>query len=80
MPQLDKSILLGLRNGQLKHFEMVFHHYNRWVYNFAFDLLEDAAAAQDITQDVFVQVWNHHESIDCDANFESYLWFIRHLE
>uniref|UniRef100_A0AB33JDL4 RNA polymerase sigma-70 factor n=1 Tax=Prevotella sp. GTC17260 TaxID=3236796 RepID=A0AB33JDL4_9BACT len=76
MPQLDKSILLGLRNGKLKHFEMVFRHYNRWIYNFVFDLLKDAAAAQDITQDVFIQVWNHRENIDSDANFEGYLFTI----
>ena len=73
---INKQVIRGLKNGSRSHFETVYHLYNGWVYNFVFALVKDTTVSQDITQDVFLQLWNHRESIDCDNNFEGYLFRI----
>ncbi len=73
---IDKNVLKGLKNGKINHFETVYHLYNGWVYNFVYALVKDAATAQDITQDVFLQIWSSRRQIDCNKNFEGYLFRI----
>lgn len=73
---INKRILRGLRNGEMNHFESIYHLYHGWVYNFVYTLTKDSLTAQDITQDVFLQVWNGRQRIDCDNNFEGYLFRI----
>lgn len=40
--------------------------YGRQVYALAFRMLEDAAAAEDVTQEVFVKVWRNAAKFDPD--------------
>ncbi|EGN57744.1 DNA-directed RNA polymerase sigma-70 factor [Hallella multisaccharivorax DSM 17128] len=73
---INKQVINGLRNGSRSHFETIYHLYNGWVYNFVFSLVKDAAVSQDITQDVFLQLWNYREHLEDDNNFEGYLFRI----
>ncbi|WP_028567215.1 RNA polymerase sigma factor [Salisaeta longa] len=47
-------------------FEQQVHQYRDRVYGFACYFLKDKVAAQDITQDVFIRFWEHHDDIDTD--------------
>lgn len=77
---IDKKVLQGLRNGKASHFETVYHLYCGWVYNFVYQVTGNIQVAQDITQDVFLQIWNYRRSIDVDKNFEGYLFRIARNE
>lgn len=73
---IDKKVLKGLKNGKASHFETIYHLYSGWVHNFVYNITKDSQTAQDITQDVFLQIWNYREKIDIDKNFEGYLFRI----
>lgn len=49
-----------------ERFEQQVNEYQDQVYGFACSLLRDDVTAQDITQDVFIKLWEHREDIDPD--------------
>jgi RNA polymerase sigma-70 factor (ECF subfamily) len=46
------------------------------VYNFFNLLLSDKSMAEDLTQTVFLKIWERHADIKPDENFEAYLFTI----
>ena len=76
MTGVEKHTLIALKEGQIKAFEIVYRFYNGWVYHFIYAIIKDTNIAQDLAQDVFLIIWNRKEDIDCNANFESYLFKI----
>ena len=55
-------------------FEQQVHQYQDRVYGFACSFLKDDATAQDVTQDVFIKFWEHHDDIDSDR---ALAWLMR---
>lgn len=72
----DKYLLIKLRDGDEKAFESLFWEYNEHIYNFVFSIFHDASISEDITQNVFLKIWDKREVIDVDLNFESYIFTI----
>ena len=56
---VPKNILLRLSNDDEKAFEFIYWKYNAHVYNFANSLLYSPKIAQDITQNVFLKIWEN---------------------
>ncbi|MDR1330955.1 MAG: RNA polymerase sigma-70 factor [Tannerella sp.] len=76
----DTKRLQQLRQGDRKAFEAVYRTYGGRVYNFFLSLLHDRFAAEDLTQNVFLKVWERRAGIDPDGHFDSYMFTIaRHL-
>lgn len=74
--KLDKCLLIKLRDGDEKAFESLFWKYNEHIYNFILSIFHDDFTSEDITQNVFLKIWERRESIDIDLNFESYIFTI----
>lgn len=78
--KVDNNIIVNLKNGDEKAFEALFWRYNTHIYHFVYSLLYDKSLAEDLTQNVFLKIWEKHESIDPEQSFDSYLFTIaRHL-
>lgn len=73
---IPKHILFRLANDDEKAFEFIYWKYNAHVYNFANSLLYSNEIAQDITQNVFLKIWEKRHDIDPEQNFNSYLFTI----
>lgn len=73
---IPKHILFRLANDDEKAFEFIYWKYNAHVYNFANFLLYSNEIAQDITQNVFLKIWEKRHDIDPEQNFNSYLFTI----
>lgn len=73
---VDKSILIRLRNGDGKAFEMLFWRFNPIMYNFVNSILFDKSLAEDITQQVFLKIWEKRADIDTEKSFSAYLYTI----
>lgn len=71
---IDKKILLQLHHGDMKAFEFVYHHSVGRIYNFIRSIVKDEVTSKDLTQDLFLQIWDKRENINCDDNFEGYLF------
>jgi RNA polymerase sigma-70 factor (family 1) len=53
----DTELLLLLSEGSKPAFDVLYNKYWKQVYNTAFKRLNDTDRAQDVAQDVFVQLW-----------------------
>jgi RNA polymerase sigma-70 factor (family 1) len=53
----DSILLLQLSEGSKRAFDMLYDKYWKAVFDAAYKRLNDTDAAQDIAQDVFVQLW-----------------------
>lgn len=73
---IGEDVLIRLRNGDESAFESVYWKYNPWVYNFILSLLHDNSLAEDLTQTVFLKIWEKRETIDPELGFEAYLFAI----
>lgn len=78
--EVDKKILERLNKGDESAFESLFWQYNSHIYNFVLSILYDKSLAEDITQTVFLKIWETHERIDPEQGINAYLFTIaRHL-
>ncbi|MDR0750334.1 MAG: RNA polymerase sigma-70 factor [Tannerellaceae bacterium] len=73
---IDKATLLLLKQGNMIAFETIYRKYGAWVYNFICSLLYDKPLAEDLTQTVFLKLWERRTFIDVDKNLDSYLFTI----
>lgn len=74
--KVDKDIIVNLKNGDEGAFEVLFWKYNTYIYHFVYSLLYDKSLAEDLTQNVFLKIWEKHEHIDPEQSFDSYLFTI----
>jgi RNA polymerase sigma-70 factor (ECF subfamily) len=72
----DKQTLFLLKQGDEMAFETIYWKYSAWVYNFFQSLLSDKSQAEDLTQAVFLKIWERHADIKLDENFEAYVFTI----
>lgn len=79
-PKIDKKTLIRLSHGDESAFESIFWAYNSYLYNFIYSILYDKSMVEDLTQTVFLKIWEKRETIDPEQNFDAYLFTIaRHL-
>ena len=57
-------------------FEQVYYRWNKQVYAFMLKTTRSVLDAEDITQEVFVRLWNMHEHIDPSKNLQSLIFTI----
>ncbi|MEE1945828.1 sigma-70 family RNA polymerase sigma factor [Pedobacter sp. KR3-3] len=68
----DQSILLELQNGNDKAFDALYDKYWDFVYTSAYKRLQNTEQAKDITQDIFLKLWNARQNLQV-ANLPAYL-------
>jgi len=73
---IDSETLHRLKSGDVDAFEDIFRKYNGKVYHFALATLYDKSLAEDITQNVFISIWEHRQDITSEKNFQAYLYTI----
>lgn len=54
----DYGLLRMIATAEAAALNALYERYGRLVYSLALYILNDPAAAEEVTQDVFVQVWN----------------------
>lgn len=58
------------------HFEKLYHEYKILVYNLALNYLQNIEDAEEITQDVFVKVYNSIESFNQKSSHKTWIYRI----
>jgi RNA polymerase sigma-70 factor (ECF subfamily) len=73
---INSQTLCLLKQGDEKAFEAVFRKYYAKIYYFVSNTLFDKMPAEDITQNVFLAVWEHRKNIIPEKDFSAYLYTI----
>jgi RNA polymerase sigma-70 factor (ECF subfamily) len=71
---MDRKSLVALKRGKPEGLESIYRLLSGRVYNFVLSMLHDPDIAKDLTQDVFIHLWEKRESIVCELNVEGYIF------
>lgn len=69
----EREILEFVANGDESAFKMLFERYQHKVYGYAFRIIHDEAAAEEVVQDVFLKIWLKKAELRAVENFGAYL-------
>jgi RNA polymerase sigma-70 factor (ECF subfamily) len=72
----EKLLVQQLIAGNEKAFRKIFDTYHKDVYAYSRSMLKISELAEEIVQDVFLNIWLHRERINPDLSFKSYLFTI----
>ncbi len=71
-----RTTLIGLKRGKPEALEEIMARYAGQVYHFALNLVKSESLAEELSQDVFVRIWNSRTSIEPDRNFQGFMYTI----
>jgi RNA polymerase sigma-70 factor (ECF subfamily) len=73
---IKPHILTGLKEGNLNAFKELFFQYQPKLHGFVFRYLKSKTDAEEIVQEVFIQIWENRTSINENLSFNSFLFTI----
>ena len=77
MSSEDRQLLEQIANGDVKALGILYVLYSAKIRNFALSLLQNPVEAEDVTQDIFLKIWNARESLRNVGSVNSVLNFIK---
>ena len=60
----DQELIERLRKGDKNAFREIYARYSQVVFNLAFRMLRSREEAEEVVQEIFLQVWNKADSYD----------------
>lgn len=66
-------LLHQISMGDSKSFGIFFHRYNPKIYAYALKIVKSESLSEEITQEVFVKIWNLGEQLNAIENIDAYL-------
>jgi len=71
-----ERLLIAVQIGNSDAFNEVYCRYRKKVQGYAYRFVRCTEEAEELTQDVFVRLWENREKIDPSQNFDAYLFTI----
>lgn len=62
--------------GASEIFDYIWQKYSARIYNFISSMVFDKSSAEDLTQEVFLKIWEKRNEIDTEGNLEGYIFTI----
>lgn len=76
----DREYVECLKRDDFSAFDALFHKYSASLYAFALSITRDSFASEEITQLVFLKVWEKRELINEHLSFKSFLFSVAYNE
>ncbi|MEH3114488.1 RNA polymerase sigma factor [Pedobacter terrae] len=70
----NAELLNALKAGDSAAFNEIYHQYRKKIYGYAYHFSRDGEEAEELTQDVFVRLWENRSKIDPKKNFEAFIY------
>jgi RNA polymerase sigma-70 factor (family 1) len=72
----EKELLRQLQQGDQQAFLELYDHYQAPLYHYILRFVKIPGLAEDLTQDVFLKVWEIRDRIEPTLSFRAYLYTI----
>lgn len=73
LQQNDLELIQALRSGKTTALSQLYDRYGAVVYGLALKILKDAEEAEDLTQEVFVNLWHNNTYDSARGSLSNYL-------
>lgn len=73
-PATDPDLVRRARGGDTAAFEALYRAWHRRIYNFVYQMINNDGDAADLTQDVFVKLYESLPTLRVDEAFTSFLY------
>jgi RNA polymerase sigma-70 factor (ECF subfamily) len=73
---LDSKVIDGIRNGNDDAFKLLVRKYQQKVFQSSMGFLHDEDEAADLTQDIFIKVYQQLDSFNGRSSFSTWLYRI----
>ena len=73
MEQKELDIVKGLNNSDERVIRLLFDEYYEYLCKSIYRVVPDASVAEDIVQEVFMELWKKRESIQITTSVKAYL-------
>jgi RNA polymerase sigma-70 factor (ECF subfamily) len=73
----DSELITGVVKKDRKSFDLFYERYAQIIFNLCVRILKDEAEAQDVLQEIFLQIWREAERFDASrASVKTWLFTI----
>jgi RNA polymerase sigma-70 factor, ECF subfamily len=76
MARTDVQLMLDVKAGDERSFELLLRKYRTPVINFLYRMVRDSAAAEDLAQEVFLRVYRARQEYAPSAKFTTWMFRI----
>src|SRR5712664_925792 len=70
----DGEWVARVRQGDVRAFEALVHHYADPLCAFVYNHIDDAESTQELIQDLFLWIWRHHREWEIRDGLTTYLY------
>ena len=70
----DNILVVRIRKHDKDAFKLLFNRYNKKIYHFALKCLRNNTEAEELVQSVFINIWEHRESLNATNSVRSYIY------
>jgi RNA polymerase sigma-70 factor (ECF subfamily) len=74
----EKELVTKLVQGNEQSFREIYDFYVRKVYRFVYSYVRERSEAEDITQNVFMRIWERRFLLDAEKSFAGLIFTISH--
>lgn len=74
MKEVDTALLRACQQGDIKAFDRLFQIYREPVFRLAYRFTGNRDDAEDLTQEIFVKVFERIGSFRCESSFATWLY------
>jgi RNA polymerase sigma-70 factor (family 1) len=72
----DRDLITQLQAGDKASFEFLYHRYKSKVYNTSISFVQNVEEAEEVTQDVFVELFRSANSYRADSSLSTWIYRI----
>ncbi len=69
----EKRVLEHLAQGSEAAFRLLYDNHHQRVYSFALFLTHSEVLAEEVTQEIFIKIWNHRSELSEIQHFDAWL-------
>lgn len=72
----DEKLMKEIKADNMLAFDVLYKKYSKRLFNFAYSILKSSQEAENLLQDVFLNLWEQRHNIEKDSSVKSYVFTI----
>jgi RNA polymerase sigma-70 factor (family 1) len=73
---INRELLIKLKSGEKSAYKQIFNLFGPKIYRFGILYLKNKSDAEELTQDVFLKIWEKRDHLDPSQNVKAYIFKI----